>query len=208
MKRFLCIFLCAILTLMPLCSCGDDGDAVSESDAVSEVKWIDRQFAEAERMYAWFAGCGKPACSAADAAEIDGTVYHRVAETGLSDMAALRARLEEKFAVEIVDALMETVVYSGVPMFRDIDGRLYCCSESYGQVPYDLGERIGTIDSQVGTEMVYRVDITYDYYASSFAASCDYQLLLGEDGKWRFQNFELPALLIAGQMFTDVQETQ
>ena len=49
---------------------------------------------------------------------------------------------------------------------------------------------------------------TAEMAASSFAASCDYSLLLGEDGKWRFQNFELPALLIAGQMFTDTSDTQ
>jgi len=194
--------------LAPLCACGDDEATVSESDAVTEMKWIDRRFAEAERIYAWFAGCGRPACSPADTVDMDGTVYVRVAEAGLGDMAALRARLEELFSAEIVELLLETVVYSGAPVFREVDGRLYCCSESYGQVPYDLGERIGTVDSENGTEMVYRVDVTYDYYASSFAASCDYSLLLGEDGKWRFQNFELPALLIAGQMFTDTSDTQ
>ena len=206
MKRFLCVVLCVLALLTALCGCGKGETAVSDSDAAAEMKWIDIQFAEAEEMYAWFAGCGKPACDMSDSRDVEGTVYVRVTQPGLSDMTALRSRLEEMFSVEIVDGLMETVVYSGAPMFREIDGRLYCCRESYGQVPYDLGERIGTIDSQVGTEMVYRVDITYDYYASSFAASCDYHLLLDEDGKWRFQDFQLPALLIAEQMFTDTQQ--
>ncbi len=206
MKKILCIVLCAVISLTALCACGEGEVVVSESDAVSEMKWIDRQFAEAEEMYAWFAGCCKPSCDMSATADVDGTVYVRVTEPGLSDMTALRSGLEEMFSVEIVDDLMNTEVYSGAPVFREIDGRLYCCSESSGQVPHDLGERIGTIDSQVGTEMIYRVDVTYDYYSSSFAASCDYQLLLGEDGKWRFQNFELPALLIAEKMFTDTPE--
>lgn len=203
MKRFLCVVLCVLVALTALCGCGKDEVVVSESDAASEMKWIDIQFAEAERIYAWFAGCGRPSCDTSDAVDVEGTIYVRVTESGLVNMDALRTRLGELFSPEIAEELLATVVYSGAPVFREIDGRLYCCSESYGQVPYDLGERIGTIDSQVGTEMVYRVDVTYDYYASSFAASCDYHLLLGEDGKWRFQDFELPALLIAGQMFSD-----
>lgn len=206
MKKFLCIILCVVFSLSALCACGKDEEIVSDSDAAAEMKWIDRQFAEAEQMYAWFAGCSRPACDMSSAVDIEGTAYVRVIEPGLNDLASLKARLDELFAVEIAEELMETVVYSGAPVFRDIDGVLHCCRESYGQVPHDLGERIGTIDSQVGTEMVYRVDVTYDYYASSFAASCDYSLLLGEDGKWRFQNFELPALLIAEQMFTDTPE--
>ena len=209
MKKILCLVLCAMLLILPLSACGDDNPAsVSDSDAAGEMKWIDRQFAEAEELYAWFVGCARPACNTADTVEVDGTVYERVTEPFLTDSAALRARLDTLFVPAIAEELMAAEVYSGAPVFRDIDGKLYCCREAFGQVPHDIGERIGTIDSQMGTEMVYRVDITYDYYASSFAASCDYTLLLGEDGKWRFETFRLPALLIAEQMFQSDDGTE
>ena len=208
MKKILCVILCAIILLVPLCACGKEEEPGSEAgvSALPEEKWIDRRFAEAELIFAWFSGCARPSCDSSDTVDTGDAVYVRVTEPGLDSADALRARLNEYFAPELTDALMDTVVYSGAPMFRNIDGVLYCCREVNGKVPHDIGERIGTVDSQTDTEMVYRVDVVYDYYASAFAASYDYHLVKGEDGVWRFMDFKLPALLIADQMFMSDQE--
>lgn len=208
MKRLLCVIICALVLLAPLCACGKEKEETADPGVSSlpEEKWIDQKFSEAELMYAWFSGCARPACDNSNTVDTGEALYVRVTEAGLDSTDALRRRLGDYFAEEVVSSLMSTVIYSGAPIFRDIDGALYCCREVNGKVPHDIGERIGTIDSQTDTEMVYRVDVVYDYYASSFAASYDYYLVKGEDDVWRFIDFQLPALLIADQMFMSDQE--
>jgi len=86
-------------------------------------------------------------------------------------------------------------------MFREFDGRLYYCTEALGLVPSDIGERTGMVTNRTDIELVYHMDITYKYFESDFSASYDYRLELGEDSKWYFADFKLPAMLIAEQMF-------
>ncbi len=206
MKKFLCLILCAVLLTLPLCACGGEEEGAGTGVTIeteSENKWIEDRFDQAERLYAWHTGCARPSCNASDSVDTGEAVYVCVTEPGLDSYDALRERINSLFDPLVAQPLTETVVYSGAPVFKDINGALYCCRDASGQVPYDIGQRIGTVDSQTDTEIVYRVDITYDYYASSFAASYDYHLVKGEDGVWRFTNFQLPALLIAEQMFNE-----
>ena len=202
MKKALCAILCLVM-LFSLCACGDNEDDLvpSSGDVFSEETWIDRSFAQAERLYAWFTGCSKPACDMTATLEADGGIYAPVLESGLTDTAALRTRLEEYFTAEIVEKLMGTMVYPDAPVFRDFGGELYYCCDVSGQVPWDIGERMSFVISQTDTEIIYHLELSHDYYASRFSAACDYRLVPGEDGKWRFASFRLPALLIAEQMF-------
>ncbi len=203
MKKILCALLCALIMILPLCACGkDENPSDGQQDEVqSEHSWLDDKFAEAELLYSWFTGCGRPDTDSSDIKEKDGAVYARVVENGLTDREALRARIRAVFTEEITDELMAVEVYSGAPMFRDFDGRLYFCTESLGLVPSNIGERSGEIISRSDIELIYRMDINYEYYASSFSATYDYVLTLGEDSKWYFSSFKLPAMLIAEQMF-------
>lgn len=203
MKKILCALLCALIILLPLTACGKDETSTDEpqSEVQSEHSWLDEKFSEAELLCSWFTGCDRPATDASDTKEKDGAAYARVIENGLTDREALRARIRAVFTEEITAELMETEVYTGAPVFRDFDGKLYFCTESLGLVPSNIGERSGEIISRSDIELVYRMDIKYDYYASSFSASYDYVLTLGEDSKWYFSSFKLPAMLIAEQMF-------
>jgi len=206
MKRILAFVFCLAL-LASLCACGDGEPLPSSSDVtISEKDWVDVLMDDAEELYSWFTGCNRPRCDQSSAIELDGAVYMPVTEPGLGDTAALRGRLSELFTESIVDSLMEKVVYSGAPMFRDIGGTLYFCSDVSGQVPWDIGQRQGAVISQTDTEIIYHLELTHNYFASSYTAVCDYRLILGEDGQWRFASFRLPALLIAEQMFQDSSE--
>jgi len=203
MKRLLCALLCALMIICLLCSCGKDENQSDEpqNEVQSEHSWLDDKFAEAELLYSWFTGCDRPATDSSDTKEKDGASYARVIESGLTDRETLRARIRAVFTEEITSELMENEVYSGTPVFRDFDGKLYFCTESLGLVPSNIGERNGEIISRSDIELIYRMDVKYDYYASSFAATYDYVLTLGEDSKWYFSSFKLPAMLIAEQMF-------
>ena len=202
MKNFLCVFLCTmIMFCLGACGSRNGEPTASSSDAASQGSWVDARFAEAEKLYSWFTGCGKPACDKSDTMQAGDTVYVRVTEPGLTDMSALNKRLNEHFTEDIAASLVKSVVYSDFPFFRDFDGALYFCTDASGQVPWDIGQRTASIISQTDSEIVYHLDISHDYYSSAFAASYDYWLVLGEDGQWRFASFRLPALLIAEQMF-------
>lgn len=202
MKKILCVLLCAFIIILPLCSCGkDDPSQVSASDAASEHAWLDEKFDRAELLCSWFKGCGRPATDADSAREHEGAMYAAVTEPELNSLKALEAALKAVFTDEVTAQLLATEIYDGAPVFREFDGRLYFCTEVQGLVPRDIGRRTGEIISRTDIELVYRVDVTYDYYASVFTASYDYVLTLGEDSKWYFSAFELPAMLIAEQMF-------
>lgn len=209
MKRILSILLCAAILIMPLCACGDDPSeetAAQTIDVNSGVSWVDDLFEEAELLYSWFTGCNRPRFDSGSAVQSGDAEYVRVTESGLNCIDDLRVRLSRVFSQGIVDSLMNTVVYSGAPMFCDIDGVLHYCTAMQGEVPWDIGTRIGSIVSQSDTEIIYRIEMTYEYYASSFSSAYDYRIVPGEDGQWRFTDFRLPAMLIAEAMFKYDQE--
>ncbi len=202
MKKILCLILCLVM-LVSVCACGknEDDPSASASDAVSQGCWVDPIFAEAEATYAWFTGCGKPAYDHETIRDVEGASYAMVTVPGLDSMEALQERLCRLFSDEIALQLVDSVVYPGTPVFREYNDDLYYCVDMLGQVPYDIGQRTAYIDSQTDTEAVYHLEITHDYYATSFSAFYDYRLVKNDDGSWRFVDFKLPALLIAGQMF-------
>ncbi len=202
MKKFLCLIL-SLIMLVSVCACGKDGEENYDDPGVesTEQTWLDRQFAEAEELYAWFTGCGAPERSASDMLEADGAMYARVLEPGLTSLEALETRLNTYFTEDIVLSLMETEVFSGAPVFRDMEGGLYYCVDMSGEIPWDIGTRSGFILSQSNTEILYHVEISLDYYGSLFWAEHDYHLVPGTGGKWCFDSFRLPAALIAEQMF-------
>ena len=205
MKKLLSLLLCMI-SLFSLFACGDGGaqddDTASLSgEESSEDAWLAQLMSEAEMVYSWFCGGNSPSRADTGLVEEDGAVYAPVTEPGLSDCDALRDRVSQLFSTDIVDKLMATEVYSGTPVFRDINGQLYYCTNTLGEVPWDIGQRTGSVITRNEAEIIYHLDITHDYYSSVYTAACDYRLVLGEDGQWRFASFRLPALLIADQMF-------
>lgn len=202
MKKILCVILSLIL-MVSLCACGKDGEEADDSspEVSSEQTWLDLQFAQAEELYAWFTGCGAPEHSASDVLEADGAMYARVLEPGLTSLEALQTRLNTYFTEDIVLSLMEKEVFSGAPIFRDMEGALYYCVDMSGEIPWDIGTRSGFILSQSNTEILYHVEISLDYYGTLFWAEYDYHLVPGSGGKWCFDSFRLPATLIAEQMF-------
>lgn len=200
------LLVCLALVFSLLSGCSDTGSEDQSGSQESKDDWIVELFTKAEFTYSWFTGCGQPATNDEDVKYDGENAYVRVTESGVSDLAALRQRLADSFTETTVNSLMSTEVFAGMPLFRDFDGALYVFGDIVGAVPHDIGDRVGTVTSQTENEISYHVDMTYEYYDTEYSAQYDYKLTLGEDGVWRFSHFQLPALLIAEEMFDYEEE--
>lgn len=197
--RYIALAAVIILGLMLLSACGKE-EAVSEhfSSDDSEMK---NAFQQAEMVYSWFAGCGELDTDSDSAVDVDGDTYILVTQEGVSSTSELGKYANRFFTPQLADSLMNTKAYDSVPLFRDIDGRLYIFSSDTGLARRDIGECVGSVTSSTDVQKVYSVDMTYQYYNESVSAHFDYIYVLCEDGRWRFSTFELPAVLLSNEMF-------
>lgn len=162
-------------------------------------------FDEAEEVYSWFTGCNEPRYDSSDSrpGSYEGEFYYRVTERGIETLDELRAVCSEHFTDDIVNKLMSTRVYGDVLLFTEFDGKLYYYGSYVGAAEWTIGERVGHITAQSDTELTYSLEITHDYHSYTFETSFDYIYTLCDDGVWRFSKFELPAQVLALEMFGD-----
>lgn len=205
--------LIAALVMVASCNCDAcsscEGCSSCERDENIPLTRQDEEFRkvfdEAEEVFSWFTGCNEPRYDEEDyqLGRYEGEYYYRVTERGIESLDELRAVCSEHFTEELVEELLATRVYGDVYLFAEFEGKLYYYGGFVGAAEWTIGERVGRITSQSETEMVYSMEMSYDYYSHTFETSFDYIYTLCEDGIWRFSKFELPAELIALEMFGD-----
>ncbi len=163
--------------------------------SASQVQWdfpplpeeeILDAYQRAVRVYSWFET--SPLSSSGEVVTVDGTLYQKVGEEGLTELSSLRAYLRGVFSQELTDELLES---GGAVRYRDIHGALYVtgegrsCDESKGKTDIQI---------QQTSENAYSVNVTVELLDAGGAAAgleCWSFPYTFEGDRWVFSDFQL-----------------
>jgi hypothetical protein len=163
--------------------------------SASQVEWdfpplpeeeILDAYQRAVRVYSWFET--SPLSGTGEVVTVDGVLYQKVGEEGLSEMSSLRAYLRSVFSQELADRLLES---GGAVRYRDIHGELYVAGEGRS---WDESKGETDIQIQQTGENAYSVNVTVELLDAAGAENgleCWSFPYTFEGDRWVFSEFQL-----------------
>ena len=163
--------------------------------SASQVEWdfpplpeeeILDAYQRAVRVYSWFET--SPLSGTGEVVTVDGVLYQKVGEEGLSEMSSLRAYLRSVFSQELADRLLES---GGAVRYRDIHGELYVAGEGRS---WDESKGETDIQIQQTGENAYSVNVTVELLDAAGAENgleCWSFPYTFEGDRWVFWAFQL-----------------
>lgn len=196
MKRGALIYVHVLILCMVLIvtGCAKNNRDVGDESGADFEQTIRAKFADAEEAFSWFTGCGEIGMDYKDQVECNLGYYARVTQYDICSIQDLSNYLSQYFESTLCNELLNHSVQKDVPLFREIDGILYCFAGYVGQLSYKSGDKSISID---GTKQDDRITVQIHYivefYGKTREVDIDYIMVKGDDDIWRFENdFMLP----------------